>query len=245
MELVGVGTYRLDSRSGEVLVNGQHSVSTTRLTDEYYRTVLPMLWQAEGLEALHASGIVADAGVIALCADSGAGKSTIACGLHRRGYALWADDAVAFDKEARFVTYPLPFQLYLRPEASSYFESEGSSPARSSRGQDDCAATRPRRLAAMFILEKLGADEPASHLRNSVVRIRRLSAAAAFTALLNHSYCFSLHDLDRKHQMLENYLDLASQEPVYSLCFRSGLRHLPDLLDVIEPVIRDLTASIG
>jgi molybdopterin-guanine dinucleotide biosynthesis protein len=48
------------------------------------------------LETLHASAVAAPAGVVALCARSGTGKSTLAERLRRRGYDLWADDAVVW-----------------------------------------------------------------------------------------------------------------------------------------------------
>ena len=48
-----------------------------------------------GWEALHASAVLSPQGVVAFCAGSGTGKSTIARGLSERGYQLCADDAVA------------------------------------------------------------------------------------------------------------------------------------------------------
>src|SRR5829696_203522 len=60
------------------------------------------------LETLHASAVVAPAGVVAFCARSATGKSTLAASLHRRGYDLWADDAVVWTPAgSRSLTFPV------------------------------------------------------------------------------------------------------------------------------------------
>src|SRR5688572_809779 len=54
--------------------------------DIYRRGVLPMVLQAVGLEALHASAVLFPQGVIGFFASSETGKSTFAYGLKHRGY---------------------------------------------------------------------------------------------------------------------------------------------------------------
>jgi hypothetical protein len=56
--------------------------------------VLPNVGIAHGYEALHASGVMTDRGVVAIAAPSGTGKSTLALELMRRGWPLFADDTV-------------------------------------------------------------------------------------------------------------------------------------------------------
>src|ERR671935_59558 len=64
-----------------------------------------------GREVLHASAVITARGVVAFCAVSTTGKSTIAYQFSRRGYGIWADDALAFDGADRGVTALwLPFQ---------------------------------------------------------------------------------------------------------------------------------------
>src|SRR5581483_4905194 len=74
------------------------------IEDVYRRGVLPMAIQALGREALHASGVLTDAGVIAFAARSHTGKSTFAYALSRRGFPQWADDGVVVDVEEGRVT---------------------------------------------------------------------------------------------------------------------------------------------
>jgi hypothetical protein len=53
---------------------------------------------AAGYEALHASAVATERGVVAIVAVSGAGKSTLALELVRRGRALFADDTVVLGR---------------------------------------------------------------------------------------------------------------------------------------------------
>jgi len=59
------------------------------------------------VETLHASAVVTPAGVAALCARSGTGKSTLAAHLQDRGFLHWADDAVVWmPRDGAAVTFP-------------------------------------------------------------------------------------------------------------------------------------------
>jgi hypothetical protein len=203
------------------------------ILDAYYRTVLPMALQVRGLEVLHASAVLTPRGVVALCAVSGTGKSTVAFGLSQRGWPLWADDAVAFEtSEPGARAIPLPFGTRLRPGAAAFF------------GQDT-AVTRPRPhsgegqrvpLAALLVLNRThdGSD-------GAAVRIRQLSSAQAFVDVLAHAYCFSLQDLKRKQSMMHHYLDLVARVPVFEIRLRSGLETLPASLTDIGRLI----SSVG
>ena len=116
MHFPGLGSYCFSSHSDEVMAFAQASTRLDWIWDTYYRSVLPMALQMLGKEVLHASGVQTTGGTIAFCAISEAGKSTIAYGLSRRGYRLWADDAVVFEISDRVVsTIPLPFRIRLRP----------------------------------------------------------------------------------------------------------------------------------
>jgi hypothetical protein len=60
--------------------------------------VLPNVSIAHGYEALHASAVLTDHGVVAIAAPSGTGKSTLALELVRRGWPLFADDTVVLGR---------------------------------------------------------------------------------------------------------------------------------------------------
>ena len=59
--------------------------------------VLPFAALLHGLEILHASAVVVDRGAIALVGPSGAGKTSVALDLCRRGASFLADDVLALE----------------------------------------------------------------------------------------------------------------------------------------------------
>lgn len=65
--------------------------------------VLPNVGIARGYEALHASAVSTDCGVVAIAAASGAGKSTLARELMGRGWPLFADDTVVLGRNGNVV----------------------------------------------------------------------------------------------------------------------------------------------
>jgi hypothetical protein len=188
------------------------------LVDAFYRCVLPMAMHTRGLQVLHASAVLGPAGVIALCARSGTGKSTLAYGLNLRpGHLMCADDALGFDPAGPVVqALPLPFTLHLRQDSMAYFR-----PQPVERG----GAPEPARLAAVVVMAR-GADDA----------VRRLTDTDAFTAVLEHAYCFDLESRPRRRETAERYLDLTARVPVFELRFRAGLDRLPTVLDALEQI---------
>jgi len=65
--------------------------------------VLPNVSIAHGYEALHASAVLTDRGVVAIAAPSGSGKSTLALELVRRGWPLFADDTVVLGRRSEAI----------------------------------------------------------------------------------------------------------------------------------------------
>ncbi len=60
--------------------------------------VLPNISVMRGYEALHAGVVDSPEGVVAIAGPSGSGKSTLAIELLRRGWPLFADDALVLDR---------------------------------------------------------------------------------------------------------------------------------------------------
>jgi hypothetical protein len=231
MHFPDLATYCFNQNKDEVLAIATDASDEYVIQDTFYRSVQPMVLQVVGQEVLHASAVLMPQGVVALCAVSETGKSTIAYGLSQRGYDLWADDAVAIDLAGPDVqALPLPFYMRLRPASAAYFGYEHAGiPAAASgnRGETTGAA-----LAAIFVLERMpqsGGDQE--------VTLRQLSALPAFSAVLTHAYCFSLGDIERKRHMIHHYLDVARRVPIFTICFSAGLDKLPTILDRIEQTV--------
>lgn len=230
MHLPGLASFRFSPNDSEVAASVSHDVAEEAVVDAYRRRVLPMAFQVGGREVLHASAVRSPAGVTALCGVSQTGKSTIAFGLSGRGYELWGDDAFVFEiDEGQGKAIWVPFEIRLRPAAATWFEQRPVAPERgAASSQSGLPQHSP--IAAICILRQT--EDLAS-----AVTVRQLPFADAFTNLLSHASWFTLKSDEHKRRVINHYLDLASQTPVYDVSFQRGLDNLPDILDAIEAVM--------
>lgn len=215
----GVAEFRFDAGAGPVSARAGRGVSAASIRDTYLRSVLPIVLQVRGeCEALHASAVRMAVGIVAFCAVSETGKSTLAGALERQGYPLWADDAVVWNigggVAARAV--PLPFRSKLREPSRQWL---GAANEEFRKAPDEGA------LQAVFALERAAIARPEAVA---------LPSSRAFAALLRHAYCFSLGDAARKRRMLERYLALAAEVAVFELRFPAGLEHVPATMREVE-----------
>jgi len=211
-----------------VMALAQPPIRTDVITDTFRRSVLPLALQTRGQEVLHSSAVQFPQGVVALCAVSETGKSTLAYALSRRGFPLWADDAVAFDITERDVcSVPLPFRFRLRPRSAAYFAyGQGdTSGATQTAKHGQCEAVP---LAAICVLE-----QRTSATLDAIVDVQQLAPAAAFREILAHAYCFSLDDMARKRAMMQHYLLLAQRVPIFTARFQTGLQHVDTIVKAI------------
>jgi hypothetical protein len=215
MELPGVGSFRFGD-GASVTAFPLAGIGNGTVEDAFRRIVLPMALQARGQEVLHASAVAGPGGVVAVCAVSGTGKTTLAYALSRRGHRLWADDAVAFRFEGKaVVAEPLPFTLRLKGASADFF---GPPPV------GELHEPEADRLASVIVLSR----DDYGH------SVDRLDTGAAFPLILEHAYCFDLEDEKRKRQMITAYLELVERVPVYRVRMEAGLELLPRLLDRLE-----------
>jgi hypothetical protein len=225
LDLPGLARFRWDREGGPVHAMPDPAVPGETVRDAYRSDVLPLVLHVQGTEVLHASAVLTAAGVLALCGETGAGKSTIAYALHRQGHALWADDMLAVDVGQRPVAaLPLPVDVRLRRPSAAFFGLPASPAPLRDLGPAPSARAP---LAALCVLDR---DPEAG----APVRVERLGPAAAFTALLPHAYCWSLDDAGRKRTMVERYLELAGRVPVFSVRFTPGFERLPDVLAALR-----------
>jgi hypothetical protein len=224
MDVPGVASYAFGAGSRTVDAMPHSGGRPDLVREAFERTVLPIVLQALGTEVLHASAVLSRCGVVAFCAVSETGKSTFAYALGRRGYAQWADDAVAFEARGEgAVALPLPFSPRLHDDAVSAL---GAADAARAAGP---GADGPVPIAAVALLVR--SDE------SDDTRVDRLSPTAAFPRVLEHGHCFSLDDEERKRRMLAQYLDLVSAVPTLVVTYPSGFDRLPATLDVVSEAI--------
>jgi hypothetical protein len=235
VDVPGLASYSFDLGGDIVLATLCPAASKDAVRPRYESLVVPLLLQALGTEVLHASAVRGPHGVMAFCGDSGAGKSTIAFGLGRRGYSLWADDAVAVDPEGAAVSaLPLPFAIHLRPPSAAHFGFESHASRMRVTEGEALPSRSPAPLSALLLLEQTG---------TAGVTVERVSPSSAFPRLLGHAYCFSLQDAERKRRMIERYLDLAARVPIFELRFQAGLDHLDKMLDALEEIMTGKRAT--
>lgn len=226
MHLPGLASFRFTAHDDEVAATVTDDAEEDLVLDAYRRRVLPMALQVRGREILHASAITSSAGVTALCGSSLVGKSTIAFGLSRRGYALWGDDVVAFETANECVqAISLPFEIRLRPTAAAFFGSEAMVASATETAERQGTQTEP--LASIFVLRRV--DDA-----DSRVNVRRLPFAEAFSTILGHACWFTMHDAQRKRLVIDHYLDLAAKTPIYDFSFNPGFENLPAVLDALD-----------
>jgi hypothetical protein len=229
VQVPGVASFAIEA--GERVRAVPEPPATSELVlDVFGRTVLPIALQAGGRELLHASAVRLAQGVVAFSAVSETGKSTFAYGLGQRGHPVWADDAVCFDTAGPgTLAVPLPFAVRLRPGSAEFFEDRGEARSFDDGGREAVP------LAALFVLERLGAGEG--------VECTRLSSAEAFPAALAHAYYLNTDDRERTSRMVAEYMELVVSVPVFKLAFEPGLDRLPTLFDLVERTVGDLEES--
>jgi hypothetical protein len=236
-----LATYRFSLDQQDIVAYPNREASPEIVWDTYRRSVLPMAMQARGWEALHASAVSCSHGVVPFCAVSETGKSSLAYGLARRGFAHWADDAVVLSGDGATTSVPLPFEVRLRVSANRLFEGSLPRPLRLMRNDPgDQRHQRPTRVHAICVLER----QPAA----AMPVIERIEPAAAFRTLLTHAHEFSPHDAVRRTTMLERYLGIAATVPIYRIAFQADRASFSDLLDrlvqevALEPASETVTA---
>lgn len=219
MAFPSVGVFRFGAGNGAVIVHPEPTADVALVEDTFRRSVVPMALQARGDQVLHASAVVGPNGVVALCAVSETGKSTMAYGLGRRGFPLWADDAVAFTVEPDKVrAAPLPFALRLRPSSAAHFGV--------GQGAQEIRVPEPAPLDAVCVLEATN--------RGTLPIIEPLAGADAFPAVLAHAYCFNLDDVDRNRATVQAYLELTNRARIFRVRVARGLERLSGILDAVE-----------
>lgn len=224
--LPGLACYRFTTESGCIEALPERDAPADTIAEAFYRVALPMALHAAGYEVLHASAVSDARGVHVFCGASRSGKSTIAYALGRRGFEVWADDAVAFKADGEEITaMPLPFALRLRGEVADFFELPTGN-RRQANGKTEALrhqAVGPREIASVSLLE-----------RGPNSTIARLSAPELLPAVLYHSFYFSLDDPSVRQRMSTQFLELIAGVPMFRVLLRPGLDAMGGLLDDLE-----------
>jgi hypothetical protein len=229
LEVPGAAAFRYLPGDVEIVAIPDAGADEELVEDAYLTLALPLAFQLSGLEALHASAALLPEGVVAFCALSGTGKTTVACGLWARGHGQWADDAVIFEtRDDSVLTHRIPFLANVRPETRAALGIEGEA---SLPGWPGGSAP----LAAVVLLER----EPAA----GATELVRLAGADALKALEPHAHRFNLGDLERKRRTMQAYLRLTARVPVLRARFAPGFDRLGSVLDHLERALGEVLSE--
>jgi hypothetical protein len=206
-----------------------------------------LLLQQRGLMTLHASAVVGRMGAIAFLGESGAGKSTMAAAMHKRGYSILADDVTALEIGKAEVPLVLPafprLKIWPRVAATLKYDRETLSvfhPEDERRDYCDAQgfADAPIPLRLIYVL-----------LDEENQGFERLAPQDAFAELLGNSYAAGLlGQAGATPTHLRQCAILGSQVAVYYFkrpLVLTELRDLAELLDnhIEETTERDLAAA--
>ena len=217
----GIGTFRFRLDTSTIEVFAAPGIDPAKVSDLYRRHILPLVMQANGCEAIHASAVMSNRGVVGFCGAGGVGKSTIAYALSRRGFPQYADDVLVMTPgSGRVDAVSLPFLPRLRVPTARFF---GKRLFRNLAS--DSASHSPRDpVAALFVLDRLE-DGPARP------EIHRCPGVEALTGLLTHAQKFDTLNPASRNRLLQNYLEIAALVPVFTVRFASAFERFDHLLD--------------
>lgn len=155
-------------------------------------TTFAILLQQRGRVVLHASAVAAGDRAMLFCGASGAGKSTMAALLSRRGYPLLNDDVCNLSRtdDGRYVVYPDGRMLKLWSQSLDHLQVHAPEHLRIRTDAEkfyvapESVDLTPRVIGGVYILDALPEGEPPL--------LSRLSTAEAVSELTANAYRPSL-----------------------------------------------------
>ena len=207
IEWPGLGVFAFSPPNLTIDVWPDPDASHELITEKLLRQIQPIILQASGWQALHASAALGPSGATILCGRSGAGKSTVAYTLAGHGWHQIADDSVVWhlgDAERPRVV-PLPFA----PRPRDMQSLPVRRPDRLADGTVEAAPDAVAIASIVLLQQVAGAQEAAV----------RLPASEAFRAVLTHAHCLDLKDAGAVRAMTRAYLLLADRVPVFHLTY--------------------------
>ena len=205
--------------------------------------VLGILLRLRGVTCLHASAVAFGENAVAFVGSEGAGKSTTAAALARRGHAILSDDVVALaERNGSFFIHPAYPYLCLWPESvESLYGSAEALPQFSANYEKRCLslgkqelrfAERALPLAAIYILgDRRGDPAPL---------VEELTPQKAFLALVANTFATNTLDSGMRAKEFENLARVAPSVPIRALHAHNDASRLPDLCDLLDKETQEM-----
>jgi hypothetical protein len=205
--------------------------------------VLGLLLRLRGVTCLHASAVAFGDRAVAFVGSEGAGKSTTAAALARRGHAILSDDVVALtERNGSFFVHPAYPYLCLWPESvESLYGSAEALPRFSANYEKRCLSLRKQELrfearalplSAIYILGDRRSD-PAP-------LVEELTPQKAFLSLVANTFATNTLDTTMRAKEFEVLARLFPRIPVRVLCAHHDAGRLTDLCDLLSREAQEL-----
>lgn len=210
--------------------------------------VLGLLLRLRGVTCLHASAVALGERAVVFAGPAGAGKSTTAAALGRRGHAIVSDDIVAIEeRDGGFFVFPAHPYLGLWPESVEMlygggkkipgFASTWEKGRLSLADHDFQFQDGALRLGAILLLEERTSDPKAPFLEAAPSR-------ANLMELVANSYGTNLLETELRAREFEFLGRLISNIPVVRIRPHADRARLPALCDLIERSCENLGAAL-
>jgi hypothetical protein len=204
--------------------------------------VLGLLLRLRGVTCLHASAVAFGEKAVAFVGSEGAGKSTTAAALAKRGHAILSDDVVALaERDGAFFVHPAYPYLCLWPESvQSLYGSAEALPKFSANYEKRCLslgkeelqfAQQALPLAAIYIFGERRAD--------AAPLIEEMAPQRAFLALVANTFATNTLDSEMRAKEFETLGRLAPHVPVRELHAHQDGARLPELCELLERAVRE------
>jgi hypothetical protein len=203
-------------------------------------SVLSFVLRVRGLVSLHASAVCVGGAAVVFVGPAGAGKSTLALALARRGHPMLSEDVVALsDREGSIWAEPGFPQVRLWPDSARalgedslprlvpnwdkrYLTLQGSASFRST----------PAPIRAAYVI--------AARVEGGRAMLETATARAAFVELLANTRCGGVSDPRPRALELTLLANLARTVPIRRLTPCSDFTRLAELSNVIESDVQAL-----
>ncbi|MFZ3216978.1 MAG: hypothetical protein WA192_13050 [Candidatus Acidiferrales bacterium] len=227
----------LEREGGEVWATWPANLEIEDTATYLLGPVLGILLRLRGVTCLHASAVAFGEEAVAFVGSEGAGKSTTAAALARRGHAILSDDVVALsERDGAFFVHPAYPYLCLWPESvQSLYGSAEALPQFSANyekrylllGKQQLRfEERALPLAAIYILgERRGDPAPV---------VEELAAQKAFLSLVANTFATNTLDIGMRAKEFDMLGRLAPRVPIRLLCAHQDAGRLAELCALLE-----------
>jgi hypothetical protein len=213
VEFPGAALFGFTPGAPVVSVWPEPGVTRDTIDDIFFRQLQPIVLQASGWQALHASAGVTAEGLLVFCGRAHAGKSTFAYALARRGFPQFTDDQLVWRPAGgSFETCPLPFVPRLRTASREYFADAAV---------DASITADPVPLSRIVLLDQ----QP-----GAPTSFTRVPGPRAFSDLLGYAHCFNPNDRAETARLVRDYSDLVARVPVFALTYAPGFAWFDDVI---------------